>query len=318
MVETIMNISKREEKGIGLIDFPNDYVVIDIETTGFDPNYDEIIEISAIKVEENNIIDSFTTLVNPKDGIDSYIEELTGISNEMLSTAPKLEDILKNFDYFVGDSIMVGHNVNFDINFLYDNYMQILGKPLKNDFVDTLRLARKLLPELKHHRLDDLTEYFNRTNRDYHRALNDCELTNQILNDLKNEMLKKYENIEEFKKSFQRHYKNHDKLKAKDIIASTNDFDEDHPLYQKVCVFTGTLEKMLRKDAMQIVVNLGGICGDGVTSKTNYLILGNNDYCKTIKDGKSSKQKKAEELKLKGQDIEIISEDVFYDMIDMD
>ncbi len=315
MMEAIMNIRKREEKGNSLIDFPNNYVVIDIETTGFDPNYDEIIEISAIKVEKNDIIDSFTTLINPKDKIDSYIEQLTGISNDMLSGAPILEDILKDFDSFIGNSIIVGHNVNFDINFLYDNYMQILGKPLKNNFVDTLRLARKLLPGLKHHRLDDLTEYFNRTNRDYHRALNDCELTNQIFNDLK-EMLKKHEDIEEFKRSFQKHYKNQDKLKAKDIIADVNEFDVDNLLYQKVCVFTGALERMPRKEAMQIVVNLGGICGDGVTSKTNYLILGNNDYCKTIKDGKSSKQKKAEELKLKGQDIEIISEDVFYDMID--
>ena len=129
-------------------------------------------------------------------------------------------------------------------------------------------------------------------------------------------MLKKHEDIEEFKRSFQKHYKNQDKLKAKDIIADVNEFDVDNLLYQKVCVFTGELERMPRKEAMQIVVNLGGICGDGVTSKTNYLILGNNDYCKTIKDGRSSKQKKAEELKLKGQDIEIISEDVFYDMID--
>ena len=76
-----------------------------------------------------------------------------------------------------------------------------------------------------------------------------------------------------------------------------------------------TLEKMARKDAMQIVVDLGGLVGNSVTKKTNYLILGNNDYCSSIKGGKSSKQKKAESLKLAGNDIEIISENVFYDMI---
>jgi len=75
------------------------------------------------------------------------------------------------------------------------------------------------------------------------------------------------------------------------------------------------LEKMQRKEAMQLVVDLGGHVGDSVTKKTNYLILGNNDYCPTIKEGKSSKQKKAETLKLSGQDIEIISEDVFYDLV---
>ena len=93
--------------------------------------------------------------------------------------------------------------------------------------------------------------------------------------------------------------------------------DNTHPLYNKVCVFTGTLEKYSRQEAAQIVVNLGGSCGNSVTKKTNYLILGNNDYCSMIKDGKSSKQKKAEEYKLKGQDIEIIPESVFYDMIEI-
>ena len=97
-----------------------------------------------------------------------------------------------------------------------------------------------------------------------------------------------------------------------------------HPLEQqvlkqfKVCVFTGTLERMQRKDAMQLVVNLGGSCGDSVTAKTNFLILGNNDYCTTIKDGKSTKQKKAEALILKGNDLQIISETTFYDMISED
>lgn len=73
--------------------------------------------------------------------------------------------------------------------------------------------------------------------------------------------------------------------------------------------------KLLRKEAMKIVADLGGINEDTVTKNTNYLILGNNDYCTTIKDGKSSKQKKAEKNKIKGQDIEIIPEGVFYDMI---
>ncbi|NLO49067.1 MAG: exonuclease, partial [Clostridiales bacterium] len=84
----------------------------------------------------------------------------------------------------------------------------------------------------------------------------------------------------------------------------------------KICVFTGTLEKMVRKEAMQAVVDFGGTCGDNVTSKTNYLILGNFDYCKSIKDGKSRKHKKAEKLILQGQDISIISENVFYDLLE--
>ena len=107
-------------------------------------------------------------------------------------------------------------------------------------------------------------------------------------------------------------------MRASDIVSSSENVDPSNPLFGKVCVFTGTLEKMVRKDAMQLVANLGGINADNVTKKTNYLVLGNNDYCSSIKDGKSSKQKKAEKLKLSGQDIEIIPENVFYDIVSCD
>ena len=82
-------------------------------------------------------------------------------------------------------------------------------------------------------------------------------------------------------------------------------------------VFTGKLEKMLRKDAMQLVVNLGGILDNSVNKQTNYLILGDNDYNAILKGEKSSKHKKAEKLKLEGQDIEIIDERTFYDLLEV-
>ncbi len=99
--------------------------------------------------------------------------------------------------------------------------------------------------------------------------------------------------------------KTKNKVSSKDISTTMTQFDESHPLYNKVCVFTGTLEKMARIDAMQKVADFGGFCADNVTKKTNYLILGNNDYCSTIRDGKSTKQKKAEQLKLSDVDIKL-------------
>ena len=233
----------------------------------------------------------------------------------MLQNALDISQVLPSFNEFIGNDILIGHNVNFDINFLYDNYIEYLKKPLTNNFIDTLRIARKVLPELKHHRLDDLIKFFHKEVRNEHRSLNDCILTNEIYRELETLVIEKFGTFDNFKEQFKKQ-SSANSLKAKDIIAQTTEFDEEHPLYGKVCVFTGTLEKMLRKDAMQIVVNLGGLCGDNVTSKTNFLILGNNDYCKTIKNGKSNKQKKAEQLKVEGQDIEIISENVFYDMME--
>ena len=338
-VEDIKEEKKnRSEKGQSLIDILNNYTIIDIETTGLDSCFNEIIEISAIKVRNNKIVDEYTSLIKPRSYlyvnddndetndyilidnekvkyIDEYISELTGISNKMLDEAPDILDVLPVFKEFIKDDILIGHNVNFDINFLYDNFIEFMSEPLKNNFIDTLRISRKLLPELKNHRLDDLIKYFSKGIRKEHRALNDCKLTNEIYIDLSNMAINKYENIDNFKNQFKKHH-NSTKIKVKDIVSQNTEFDKDNPLYNKVCVFTGTLEKMARKDAMQIVVNLGGICGDNVTNKTNYLILGNNDYCRTIKDGKSNKQKTAEKLKINGQDIEIISENVFYDMIE--
>lgn len=93
--------------------------------------------------------------------------------------------------------------------------------------------------------------------------------------------------------------------------------DEDGFFYNRHVVFTGKLEKMLRKDAMQIVVNLGGILDNSVNKQTNYLILGDNDYNAILKGEKSSKHTKAEKLKLEGQDIEIIDERTFYDLLEV-
>lgn len=303
--------AERKNKGESIIDFPKDYVVIDLETTGLMPDFDEIIEIAALKIENGNITDTFQQLVKPESEIGSFIEKLTGITNEMLSTAPKINEVLPLFDKFIGDSIAVGHNVNFDVNFLYDNYVNVLDKPFSNNFIDTMRISRKIYPELSHHRLKDIVQHLDIAENGYHRALKDCEYTYKCYQSMENTVMQNFNGIQ----AFQALFRKGGKLDLTKLVANTLEFDETHPLYKKVCVFTGTLEKYTRQQAAQIVVNLGGTCGNTVTKKTNYLILGNNDYCSTIKNGKSNKQQKAEEYKLKGQDIEIIPENVFYDMI---
>ena len=203
---------------------------------------------------------------------------------------------------------MVGYNVNFDINFLYDNLLP-LGVTLSNSFVDVLRIARRVLPDLPNHKLITVADFFGISPDISHRALADCETCNNCYSKLLAVIIEKYGSLDAFA------VKPKHNLKASDITANTSHFDTSHPLYNKVCVFTGTLERMTRKEAMQIVADLGGICGNSVTKKTNYLILGNNDFCSSIKDGKSSKQKKAEALALDGLDIQIISENVFYELI---
>lgn len=148
-----------------------------------------------------------------------------------------------------------------------------------------------------------------------HRSLADCVTTNELFHRLQDSMIEKYGSSENFTESIKNQYSGID---INSITTTNTDFNQFHPLYQKVCCFTGKLENMPRKDAMQLVVDLGGIVANSVTKKTNYLILGNNDYCTQIKDGKSNKQKKAEKLKLSGQDIEVISENTFYEMLNFE
>ena len=94
--------------------------------------------------------------------------------------------VLYEFKKFLGNDIIIGHNVNFDIDFIYDSMVDNLGEYLSNDYIDTLRISRKLLSELKHHKLDNLIDYFNLAKRNEHRALNDCVLTNQVYINLVN------------------------------------------------------------------------------------------------------------------------------------
>ncbi len=329
----------REKKGKSLIDYPDNYVVLDIETTGLSPEYDSIIEVAIMKINKGTCVEIFSSLIKPEavylideddetdeypqdfiineDGdkiyyVTSFISELTGITNEMLKDAPVVKDVIPSIKTILADNIIVGHNVNFDINFLYDKILSVSGIAIENNFVDTMRISRHLLTELSHHRLRDIAEYYEINIVGCHRALKDCEITNMCLCKLMTDAVAIHGSIETFFKIANTRNKH---TKQKNIKSLVNEFDISHPLYNKRCVFTGTLEKMIRTEAMQIVVDHGGVNEDNVSKKTNYLILGNNDYCSTIKDGKSTKQKKAEEYKLKGIDIEIIPENVFYDMI---
>lgn len=302
------------KKGKSIIAFPNDYIVLDFETTGLDKTFDDIIEIGAIKVINDEVSETYTMLVKPDEEIDDFITDLTGITNEMVSNSPKINDVMPDLLRFISDYPIVGHNVVFDINFLCANTTQLIN----NNFINTLRLCNKLYKELKHRRLQDMIEYLQIPSKESHRALADCEATLALFIECKKEAIKQYGTIDNFIKSYGKKTKSHNRI---DYIKKLNfdniNIDESSLIYDKECVFTGKLERIRREDAMQLVVNIGGRVSNNVTKRTNYLILGNNDYCKTIKGGKSNKQKRAEQLKLKGQDIEILSEQTFYDLLDI-
>lgn len=304
-------------KGKSLVEFPSSFTVLDIETTGLDTTFDSIIELSAIKVKDGDVIDTFSTLVNPERPLDWFITELTGITDDLLQNAPTIDATLGSFVEFLGGDIVVGHNVNFDINFIYDKYKQISSSDFTNDFVDTLRLARFLLTDLNHHRLSDLVEYFSLGQDVEHRGLSDADVTLRVLSALYDKAVEQYGDIASFETAFtSRQYTHKAGVKASDITSRNASFDTTHPLFDKNCVFTGTLAKMPRKEAFQLVVDFGGHVEDGITKKTNYLVVGSLEYSHTVEKGKSNKIKKAEQMILKGKDIQVLSENTFYDMIE--
>lgn len=295
----------KRDKGNSLLLIPSDYTVIDIETTGFDCRFCDIIEMGAVRVRNNEPVESFQSLVHISEPLDEYITSLTGITDEMLATAPELKDVLTKFLAFVGDDVLLGHNVNFDVNFIYDSVENEFGQKFNNDFIDTLRLSRRISTEFKTHKLEYLCTQFGIRTSGHHRVLADCEATICLLNRCKSAIEEKGIDLSYYAKARQ--------LKASDVVAAEGcDPDETSFFFNRQCVFTGTLSRMNRKDAMQLVVNIGGTCGDNVTDKTDYLIMGIQDYRKFTDGQQSSKTKKAYKMMDNGHHIQIISEEEFY------
>ena len=175
----------REHKGKSLLKWVDNYVLVDIETTGLSPRTDEIIEIGAIKVKENKIIDTYNTLIKIDRNLNPFITKLTGITNKMLETGKETDKALEEFVNFTGNEIIMGHNVNFDINFIYDKCLSYLDYYLSNDFVDTMRIAKHILPDIQNYKLGTLANYFGVDYRSAHRGLKDVEITYEVYNKLK-------------------------------------------------------------------------------------------------------------------------------------
>ena len=169
---------KRRAQGIC---FPEDYVVLDLETTGLSPEKDEIIDIAAVRYIGGEKVAEFNTYVRPRCSIPSEITELTGIDDAMVKDAPVIEDALESLDMFLNmDDIIVGHNVGFDIRFLAQAYSRI-GKEFMPEAFDTCAVSRRLYPELPKHRLIDLMQAFGIRESQSHTAYDDCEMCNACL-----------------------------------------------------------------------------------------------------------------------------------------
>lgn len=166
------------------------FVVFDVETTGLSKEVDMITEIGAVKICKGEILEKFSTFVNPQRPLTRQITQLTGITDNMLKDAPTIETALPKFLEFAGESVLVAHNANFDMGFL-----RVLGEKHCNlevtpTYLDTLELSQVLLTELKKHKLNGICAYLGISLEQHHRAVHDAQATAEIFLKLV-EMLKK-------------------------------------------------------------------------------------------------------------------------------
>ncbi len=160
-------------------DFGSTFVVFDIETTGFSPVHNRIIEIGAVKVIDGQIADRYSAFVNPDVPIPFEIEKLTGINDEMVMDSPMIDVILPQFFGFCEDAVLVAHNANFDMSFIIENARR-LGLEKEFTYVDTVGIARILLPRQARHTLDAVAKTLGISLENHHRAVDDAEATAEI------------------------------------------------------------------------------------------------------------------------------------------
>ncbi len=173
--------------GKSIISFPLDYTVIDLETTGLNPENELIIEFAAVKVRNGKVCDTFQQLCDPGFPIPPVITDITGISDEMVRFCPNPRSVLPDYLDFIGDDFVVGHNVLFDVRFIARS-----AEIFRNNYIDTMKIFRKLHPTLPHHRLSDMVAFYNQLNESAHRALSDCYATQGCFEAMRAECIKNF------------------------------------------------------------------------------------------------------------------------------
>lgn len=170
------------------------YVALDLETTGLNPKYDKILEIGAIKIINGKEEDSFSVLVNPGRDISPTVQELTGIRPDMLKDAWELPDAMEKLLEFCEDYILLGHNIQFDFSFVKKNAVN-LGMQFERAGIDTLKIARKCLPQLEKRSLTSLCTYYGIHNEQAHRAIHDARAAHLVYGRLKEQFFTKYGDV---------------------------------------------------------------------------------------------------------------------------
>ena len=264
--------------------FPNDYVVVDFETTGVDISKCQVIEMSALRVAGGEASDEFTTLVSCKGAVPKAATAVNGITKGMLKGAPTIAEAMAAFDAFVGDSVLVGHNCNrFDAQLLTRDRLR-LKNAQENDWIDTLEMAKKILPG--GYKLSELCERYGIVNERAHRALSDCHATHEVYQRMRSDLFAVSTDVS--------------------CVTPTGGKPVAHELDGKLFVFTGDGADLDKREAMQLAADHGATLQNNVTLKTTHLVNLGGD--------RTGKVQRAEKYRER-TGIVVIDERAFEDMV---
>lgn len=248
------------------------YVVIDLETTGNTPaKTDKIIEVGIVVIEQDTIVDSYSTLLHPNKEIPAFITNLTGISNEDVADAPLFENIADEVTAMFENSYLIAHNVPFDLGFLNEELTKSNRKKLKNPVLDTVELARILFPSAPSFKLNQLTDYLQINHENPHRALSDAFVTAKLFLKLKEKLASlPYETLEQLLRL--------EKWLKSDAYALFNYYKEQNVFVEK-------------NDEIAIYQGLAYRCMNNLEKEDNVIDLSFGDYLDSIYESNGSLEK---------------------------
>lgn len=291
-----------------------EYIILDTETTGLSPSCDKIIQLSAIKYNSSGTpIAYVNTYLNPGCPISPTASAINGITDTMVKDAPTVSQVKEEFLSFIGDSLIVGYNVTFDLRFLYSEFGNAFAG---RQYVDALTIARRLLcsPDFKLETVSRVVGFS--PDGTFHDSFTDCEAVAAILNHIGDPLdcwSKKFQCSGST--AYRKYSDKHPIITPRIFTEEELKVQANHPLFMKNIVFTGTLS-ISRSEAAQLAANVGAVVKGGVSGKTDYLVVGEQDISLVGDDGMSTKEEKAYALNQSGKaNITILCESEFLALI---
>lgn len=311
-----------------------DFVSLDFETAN--SNFNSACSVGIVAVENNSIVKEDYFLIKPPTHHFGKVNtQIHGMTYESVKNAKTFSEIFPAISAYIESTrIVAAHNANFDMNVL-NECIEYYHLPKPNFvYIDTMNFPSPVKHESRNS-LIDCANYFGIDIPSHHNPLCDAEVCAKIViesikrsdaNTLAEYVLyypevnRQYFSDLPLRYSFysgkmQTHAKSHIYVSPSSVTTANTVFNESHPLYKKICVLTGELESLSRRDAMQKIMDVGGIVRSSVSSKTDYLIVGDQDKEIVGEDGLSTKQEKAYSLISSGKNIKIINEDEFLKLL---